>query len=1714
MSSRLSGLVALAVCRHLGLRSQALDRVCSELYRPTFGHWVALLRTCAGLLHENKDELLRPLVEALFAKVPKGSAIEALGAVLRRGEGRAPATTIEVLEAAVRFRNALRHGVAAEAAPPEKEDAALVEGILALWEAAPPAGGLRVLHVARVEQSAAGATADVLAMHGSAPQASRIAVRGATDGLAGTLQLLREPSTWIRLSPLAAAEEGPGGWHVGWLAGSVLAPSFKYQSDAREFQAGTTQAEYEEILGLARGAEIDAALQERLRLDPYRGLLAYEEIDNPVFFGREEETARALATLAERGAVVIAGASGSGKSSLMRAGVVPALRRKSEDEPREALLLVVVPGKRPLEALREAVLAAGPEGAAEAASWSRSVQELLPAPGSGPADGLVHLVRGLAGRTKRPVLCVDQLEEVSTAGASADEGRAFLDAIVSAAGAGIPVVVTVRSDLIAPLLEHEGFRALHDRAVLSIGGLSAAQLDRIIREPLRGRHVEIEDGLPEAIVREVEGRPGALALLSQVLTTLWEERGAFGGRLTKAGYEAAGGVRGCVAAQASKARDEVPEAARARLDALLLQLVSRGEQNTFVRRRVALEDAAQVLEAPVHELRSLLAPFVARRLVVLSRAVSGVGAPGTQTAEVAHEALITGWPHLRNLAASQADVLDLRRRVEDGARAWEAAGRRREFWNDDHSNLRRAEELAASGRLALAPPQRAFLEASRARVRARGRLQKAMMAGLAVLLAAAVFGFVRADKARRDADEAANVAKAATVAANAATDDAKGANRELEKQKRLSLAEVISMRSGNNRQRLAHAIAALRLDPDRDASTWESASTSMIQGFTCRWVSPMAAMTSGPVVTLALVDDGRSIVAGDSAGGIAVYPLGLGKPTRESAVWGSPSFMAFSPDGSLVATGGRDRSVRTWSSDSGTGHDVFQGHEAVVTCGCFSPDGRTLATGGVDKTIRLWETGSTSERATLKGHDAPITSLAYSPDGSRILSAATDATVRFWDAASGRPVGAPIAYPGTVSSVAWSVDGRLVATGGENGETRVWEASGSPGTPIAKQDGAVGAVAFTPDAAIVVSGSDDGTTLVTDRVTGHVVKKLGGHTSGVRALVVSKDGDLVFTGSYDRTIRSWRRSTGETQGSVPGHTAGVRSVALSPDAAKAVSGGEDDTARIWDVETGAQDKVLVGHRGIVTVVAWGGGAVASGSTDKTVRIWNPVTGEQVHVLTHEAPVTSLAFTPDGKRLASASMDGRIGIWNASTWTLHRLLEPQRGAQRATPITSIAFSADGQLLASGGVDRILRVWDAASFEQVNAFEHPYVVGVVGFDASGSVLGSGGQRDLISVYDPRTREPRGTFSGSTSFVTAIARSASGLIGWASRDSVLRIYDRRTSYQWAITGHNDSIEAMAFSNDGSKMITGSLDSTVRVWRATEDLRELGRRHPGAEVAAWSADGQVLATAQFVERDDRGREPGPDEPDQFDVAVWSVKRGAEVWRLESFTDRVSVMALSPDGSRLAIAFEESRVIRVYDTATRTAMRELEGHTGRITELAFDQSASRLISGADEPAVRVWDLEAESELCKLEHKSARVTGVAFLDGLDSMCIVRLDDWSTHVWALKGAPHVDPMLVEDGPFRVNELKSDRSDEARRLNALITPRFFGMSLLLPQHAEWYAAWRAQRAWKGAGLSPQLAAVLERAEKLNGLRFDPDSRLFERVPQPGPAYANTGFAELCK
>jgi WD40 repeat protein len=1125
-------------------------------------------------------------------------------------------------------------------------------------------------------------------------------------------------------------------------------------------------------------SETDPPPQEDSSVCPYMGLSAFGPQDTNWFFGRESATNALLARMNDNGITMLVGASGAGKSSLMKAGVLPRLHKEA---------IVISPGTDPLKEL--------------ALQLPELITTLEAAAGSEVLVELAHEVQlAIGGR----VVIVDQFEEAFTLGGDENRLRVFVQALHAAAGK-TAVVLGVRADFYARCLDFpELAEALQNRQMV-LGAMSAAEVRDAVTNPAKAAGLQLEPGLADLVLRDLgthnrRGKDaydaGALPLLSHALLVTWQRRQA--GRLTITGYRAAGGIQGAVATTAERAWADLDEPGQLAAKQLLLRLVRVGDDTQDTRRRSSRHSLLET-STNLSSTERALEVLTRARLITLDAG----------TVEITHEALLHAWPRLRGWIDEDRAGNLTRQKLEEDAATWATSDR-------DSSLLYRGARLeGVRQQKEITATAKDFVRTSERQHRKSVWLRRSAVALVAVFALIAASAAVIAVRQRDDAQFRQVVAEAdrltgsdpslsaqLLLVAHRMRPDDEAVNAKLLATQQSPLAVPAAGHTG--------AVYLTTFSPDgtllatasydRTARLWDVRDRSrpkeiaVITGHR-DWLS-----------SAVFSPDGKVLVTTGQDATIRFWDVtnpGSPKAIKTVETGNGPTYLLeFSPDGSLLAAANEDKSARLWDvRDPANPKPVgepLRDHTAAVRSLAFSPDGRTLATTGDDQTIRLWDVATrTRIGKPMTGHTEGVHTVAFSGDGKLLASGADDKTVRLWDPATQNPVGQPlVGHTGPVWSVKFSPDGLELASGGGDATARLWNLSNpaapSPlGRPLAAPGGTVFAIGFSPDGGSLATGSQENTV----RLWSLPHTMLLGHTSHLSAPTFRPDGKLIATGSGDKTVRLWDVSDTHNPRQVgpplAGHERTVSSPAFRPDGKVLATAAGDRTVRLWDVAdpqhaTPLGTPLVLANRFSARVQFRPDGEVLlTNHDDESVRLWDvrdparpvplgdPLTG-------HDGYVNDAEFSPDGRTLATASSDRTVRIWDVSDPARPRLLgKPIEDPQI---VTQAIFTADGQTLITSGQGRVIRFYD------VRDREHPVL----------------------------TNE----LSGHTGTISTLSISADGrLLASGSADKSFRLWDTTDRAKpfylgQQLTGDWTTEPFVQFAPQGPLLATGNGDGLVRLW------------------------------------------------------------------------------------------------------------------------------------------------------------------------------------------------------------------------------------------------------------------------------------------------------------
>jgi WD40 repeat protein len=1237
---------------------------------------------------------------------------------------------------------------------------------------------------------------------------------------------------------------------------------------------------------------------------PYRGWQPLDEEDAAVFFGRDAALVRGMDAVramrrrvaGPKSLLIVPGPSGTGKSSFLRAGLLPRLRREDVDFTPLGIVRPfndAITGPEGLAAsvgaaLKSAGMQSVTPGSIKAACLhdAQKVRDFLRIIQSTAAERL--LSRGEASPAPSLVLPLDQAEELFSADAST-EAEQLLELIADlVADVDLIVIATIRSDRFEVLQSHHALSGVETVVFPDLKPMPTSHFKEVILGPAvraseAGNRLTIEADLVEQLLADAGEGADTLPLLSLALATLFDDYGV-GTRLTLTQYREMGGIEHVLQTQIDKVLPNDSTARRDALEALraafIPWLATINPDNDQPLRRVARY--SDLPEAS----RPWIDALVAQRLMIKG------SHHGEIVIEVALESLLRQWGDLKGWLAEAARDLKTAEDLERQSKAW-AAHEKNAAWLLSGARLADAESvvanrgfrerlsgtaeflsasrLAENRRLAeeearreaavrSAQEQQRLAEEHNEALRRDSMILRAVLAVTVVVALVAVGGFAWAVDAQHTARSAQRTAEDSTRKTTA---------QRLVADARTNLA---SARRPDDEQAFQELIAAHELNDDHNPK-------AMFDALRRRASTLRIADAAYPVIgvtfsakahrlVVATTDDVESWDTASS--GWRQHPLSdtpRSKPlndfmsasvnpdgTAAAGAQGNTSSIkltcvAISADGKLIALGDSNGAVRVWNQDTDNVLVSAARHLGVVTSVAFSSDGR-LASAGADGTILVSDSAGADARAIRT--PAEVFTVAFDPWTHHLASGGADGTLRIWNADTGAAVGAPVtAHSGGVFSVAFSPIGPAMISGGADGSVRLWNTDPvTPiGAPMIGHHGPVLSVNFNADASRVVSGGEDLTVRLWDVARRQPIgDPMVGHSGNVQGVAFISDGNEIVSGGNEHLIRVWNGDVGQPI-STPllGHAGPVTSVSISPDGRRIASGGSDATVRLWETDTGDQLALMTGHTAAVTSVAFSarGDILASGSTDGTVRLWLADTGSFITALPIGRPIMSIAISAQGDRLAAADIDGRVTIWElASRRQIASVMQDH------AIVNAVAFSPKGDRLASGGADGFLRVWRAEGGtevwtrdvaaeipepvkEQARMVAHRVgVVTSVAFSSDGSSVVSGSAHwasgsavGVIQRWDADTGEtPREgnipsepIVSGAAVMSVAVSpntdqrtvRIASGSI-----DASIQLWQAGAPLGDLFEGHQMGVASLAFSADGSLLVSGSVDGSVRIW------------------------------------------------------------------------------------------------------------------------------------------------------------------------------------------------------------------------------------------------------------------------------------------------------------
>lgn len=1131
--------------------------------------------------------------------------------------------------------------------------------------------------------------------------------------------------------------------------------------------------EFEPPRTLDKQKEDDAAFRGEVGT-PYKGLEAFQPQDAEFFFGREELVDDLAERLAKSSFLAVVGPSGSGKSSVVRAGLVPAIWSGAHGlaKNRDWKVVLMTPGAHPLEEL--AVRVATERGVSpgsvledlrnEPHNFCLAVRQLL----------LDHSPEA------KVVLIIDQAEEIFTLCHDESERRGFIELLAHAAAedAQTVVILSLRADFYGHCAAFPSLAALVQDHQALVGPMREGEIRRAIELPAAKAGLTLESGLVSRILEDLGDEPGSLPLLSHALLETWTRRED--STMSVRAYVDSGGVQGAIARTADAVYEQLDAEQQEVAKRIFLRLAEPGRGTEDTRRRASLTELLPGgdEQAAVEEVLDILARA---RLVTV----------GLDAVEVAHEALIREWPLLRRWLDEDREGLQIHRRLTDDSNEW------LRFERDPSllyrgARLHAAQEWAQEREAALSPTEREFLDASRAAEVSELELSKrrqrrllyvaavlALLLGLAVI--AAAFALNQRSNARRQ--ERSATARALVQAAE--SQRAQNLDRSillgLEAERRHSTPDGRSVLLSSVEQ-AGRVLRFLRGSSGRVNDVAFSRDGKVLASFgddgKVRLWNPATRAPAGDPLTppgppasgdAIAFGSGRMLASATASGGVRLWDL-----ARRNSValpTSGASDIAFSPDGKLLAAVTEEGAVMWDVAGRRRTGPTFSKGRAVKQV-AFSPDGRTLAV--ADNTgVTLWNVRT---RAQTQLPVRSANALAFSPDGRTLAIAPTDGPLELWNLRRARTKPRSLPVFGPVSAVAFSPSGDRIAVAADR-DIGIFDSSSLKALPVplVGHTGPVNSLAFNPDGSELASAGDDGTAILWNAQREPRARELAGPGAPATSVATVSNGSIAAARGTDVLV--WRKPSDRPL------TIGAGGLLLdlnvSDDGEMLATSTQDGDVIVADLSGGHRRKVS--------------------SADSNVT----------------EPVVGVALSPDGRTLAESLQNGQVLLQPSSA---SKFGSPLPSEQQAAFALDLAFSPDGHTLAAGRSDGTIALWDTGNRKLVGTFRASRdVVRSLAFSLDGKLLASASGDTTVQLWDVSLRTASGEPLQTDDGMTAARFSSDGRLAVAgTKGGAIVLFDvpGRRQLGEPLRGHAGTVFSVAFAKDGTRVVSAGNDGRVLLW------------------------------------------------------------------------------------------------------------------------------------------------------------------------------------------------------------------------------------------------------------------------------------------------------------
>lgn len=1130
---------------------------------------------------------------------------------------------------------------------------------------------------------------------------------------------------------------------------------------------------------------------------PYRGLFHFGPNDTEFFFGREVFIEELYQATQNRNFIPVLGASGSGKSSVVLAGLVPRLQQEGHWQ-----FTHFRPGSDPFHALAQALIPLYAPNLNETQLIIQADELAVYLQDKSKNKQLAKVFAQIKHNypNNKILLIADQFEELYTLCTDVNIRRNFLDQLIS----DFPgvFVMTMRTDFLGNALSYPAFGEKLRSRDIKIRSMNHDELTEVIVKPAGKLDVKFEAGLVERILEDVEAQPGNLPLLEFALTELWHQR--TGKELTHTVYEKIGEVEGALARHADEKYGNLSEAEKDQVRRIFIQLVRPGE-GTEDTRRIAIKGELG------EQNWSLVKQLADARLVVTSR-----NATSQETVEVVHEALICNWGELRGWMDTDRVFRVWQERLRVAKEQWKAIDK------DSGSLLRGAALAEAQERLKERPEDLgAEAEFIKLSIEEKERIEKekenrkkSIIVFFSVFLVGilGLLGFASFQWRQAKINQAKFIAR---YSLSLFSED-----KELE-------SAVEAIRAGKILQQVNSK------DP-------EVTSALILNLYKGREINRLEKHKDW-VYSVKFSPNGQYLASGSGDDTIKIWKTTTSEEYKTFNAYDDIWSVDFSPDSTLLVSGGREEIVRIWDVQTGKVIDKFEDHDATIRVVKFSPNGSNIASGSYDSTVKLWNINESRLISTLHSQGAKaINSLSFSKANNTLLSGGEGSAIDLWDLENlelyqRETLNSFPIHNQWVLDLSFSNNGRAMLSASQDTNIMLWDLENNQEIHEFKNHSDwVYSLSLSPNEKLLASGSKDETVKIWDLDNKKLVTTIRGHSDRVRSVDFHKNGQILATASQDNSVRIWKINTGII---LSGRYDTIHDIFLNPYDINFATGSYGNFLRIWNLDSGQEIFGTSAHREKTLMTnaqfSQNGKLLVTSSYDKTLKLWD-VKKEELELLikipaseNKSGSAISVAFDSQSKFLAWGNNNSNIRIWNIEKQKVIANFQ-----NHTKQVNSIAFSPKGKYLISGSDDNTIKLWDLIENKEAHTFKgHNNSVNQVNFSSDGKYIVSGSDDNTIKLWDINKKQCIRNLGRHDDGVISLSFSPdSKLLASGSSDNTVKIWNVETGDIIAtLYWHNDEVSRVKFSPDGKFLASSSNgnDKRLKVWEIDLNLNSLIKRN-----------------------------------------------------------------------------------------------------------------------------------------------------------------------------------------------------------------------------------------------------------------------------------------------